>query len=60
MKAKDLIVSSFQNFSSELSDFGKKAFEDRWIDAEPRKGRGNYGLELDIFPIQEGDVYKRQ
>jgi len=56
MEAKDLIVSSFRNFSGELSEFAKKAFEDRWIDAEPRKGKGNYGLELDIFPIQEGRI----
>ena len=56
MEAKDLIVSSFQNFSKELSEFAKKAFEHRWIDAEPRKGKGNYGLELDIFPIQEGRI----
>jgi pepF/M3 family oligoendopeptidase len=55
-EAKDLIVSSFEKFSSELSDFSKKAFDNRWIDAEPRKGKGNYGLELDIFPIQEGRI----
>lgn len=56
LEAKDLIVSSFEDFSRELSDFAKKAFDNRWIDAEPRKGKGNYGLELDIFPIQEGRI----
>jgi oligoendopeptidase F len=56
MEAKDLIASSFQNFSEKLSCFSKKVFEDKWIDAEPRKGKGNFGLELDIFPIKESRI----
>jgi len=56
MEAKNLIVSSFQNFSEKLSCFSKKVFEDKWIDAEPRKGKGNFGLSLDIFPIQESRI----
>lgn len=56
MEAKELIVSSFQSFSEKLSCFSKKVFEDKWIDAEPRKGKGNFGLELDIFPIQESRI----
>lgn len=56
LEAKDLIVSSFQNFSEKLSCFSKKVFEDKWIDAEPRKGKGNFGLELDIFPMQESRI----
>ncbi|WP_160679936.1 M3 family oligoendopeptidase [Clostridium sp. C8-1-8] len=55
-EAKELIVSSFQNFSVELASFAKKAFEDKWIDAEPRKGKGNFALEVDIFPIQQGRI----
>lgn len=56
MEAKDLIVSSFQYFSEKLSCFSKKAFEDKWIDAEARKGKGNFGLEIDIFPIKESRI----
>ncbi|MCM1988310.1 M3 family oligoendopeptidase [Oceanirhabdus seepicola] len=54
--AKDLIVSSFESFSEELADFAKKVFDERWIDAEPRKGKGNYGLCVDIFPIRESRI----
>ena len=56
LDARDLIVSSFKTFSEELADFAKKAFDDRWIDAEPRTGKGIYGLCVDIFPIKESRI----
>ncbi|MGH4123850.1 MAG: M3 family oligoendopeptidase [Clostridium sp.] len=56
LDARDLIVSSFKTFSKELADFAKKAFDNRWIDAEPRTGKGNYGLDVDIFPIKESRI----
>lgn len=37
--AKDIIVSCYSSFSKEMGDFVRKAFEDNWIDAEPRKGK---------------------
>lgn len=55
-EAKNLIVSSFKTFSEKLACFSKKAFEDKWIDAEPRKGKGNLGLSVDIFPLQESRI----
>lgn len=54
--ARDVIVSSFKTFSEELGDFAKKVFDERWIDAEPRNGKGNYGLCVDIFPIKESRI----
>lgn len=54
--AKNLIASSFGNFSEKLACFSEKAFEDRWIDAEPRRGKGNFGLSIDIFPIKESRI----
>lgn len=56
MDAQNLIVSSFNTFSEKLACFSKKAFEDKWIDAEPRKGKGNFGLALDIFSIKESRI----
>lgn len=55
-EAKDLIVSSFNTFSEKLASFSKKAFEDKWIHAEPSKGKGNFGLSVDIFPIKESRI----
>lgn len=54
--ARDLIISSFKTFSEDLGDFAKKVFDERWIDAEPRTGKGNYGLCVDIFPIKESRI----
>ncbi|WP_234117389.1 M3 family oligoendopeptidase [Clostridium hydrogenum] len=56
IEAKDLIVSSFENFSEKLSNFSRKVFENKWIDAEVRKGKGDFGLEVDVFPIQEARI----
>lgn len=56
LDARDLIVSSFKTFSKELADFAKKAFDYKWIDAEPREGKGSYGLTVDIFPIKESRI----
>ncbi|MBC8078856.1 MAG: M3 family oligoendopeptidase [Gorillibacterium sp.] len=56
LDARDMIVSSFRTFSAELGDYAQKAFDNHWIDAEPRVGKGNYGLCVDIFPIKESRI----
>ncbi|MCR3760178.1 M3 family oligoendopeptidase [Clostridium felsineum] len=55
-EAESLIISSFKNFSSKLSDFAGKVFKNRWIDAEPRKGKVNFGLSICVFPIKESRI----
>lgn len=37
--AKEIIISSYFKFSPEMGDFVKNAFENNWIDAEPRRGK---------------------
>ncbi|NUU63560.1 M3 family oligoendopeptidase [Paenibacillus agri] len=54
--AQNTIISSFGAFSGELADFARKVFEQHWIDAEPRAGKGGYGMCIDIFPIQESRI----
>ncbi len=54
--ARDTIVASFTTFSEELASFAQKAFDQQWIDAEPRAGKGGYGLCIDIFPIGESRI----
>lgn len=39
-----------------MGAFARKAFEERWIDAKPRSGKGNFGLCVDIFPIKESRI----
>lgn len=50
------IVSSFATFSDELAHFAQKAFDQYWIDAEPRAGKGGFGLCVDIFPLGESRI----
>ncbi|WP_379156064.1 M3 family oligoendopeptidase [Paenibacillus sp. sgz5001063] len=56
LEARDVIVSGFSAFSTELGEFAAKVFKQRWIDAEPRAGKGNFGLCVDIFPIGESRI----
>lgn len=52
-QAQAMIVSGFSSFSPELGAFAQKVFEQRWIDAEPRSGKGSFGMCVDIIPIGE-------
>ena len=37
--AREFIVQQFGTYSERLRDFGIRAFDERWIDAEPRPGK---------------------
>ncbi|MDT3426702.1 pepF/M3 family oligoendopeptidase [Paenibacillus forsythiae] len=55
-EAKEGIITGFDTFSAELGNFARKVFDSRWIDAEPRPGKGSYGMCVDIFPIRESRI----
>lgn len=38
-EAKTLVLDAFYGFSTHLGDFAKRAFDESWIDIEPRKGK---------------------
>ncbi len=38
-EARDYVVENFRSFNPELAEFADKAFEEQWIDAEPRQGK---------------------
>jgi pepF/M3 family oligoendopeptidase len=42
--ARDFIVEQFTTFSPSLADLAERAFAERWIDAEPRKGKRGGGF----------------
>lgn len=46
----DFIIEQFSKFGPELTDFTKKAFEDRWIEAEDRAGKRPGGF-CTSFPV---------
>ncbi len=47
-EARDFIGEKFGTFSTELGDYARTAFDQRWIDAEPRDGKrgGAYCMEV--------------
>jgi pepF/M3 family oligoendopeptidase len=46
----DFIIEQFSKFGPELTEFTKKAFEDRWIEAEDRAGKRPGGF-CTSFPV---------
>lgn len=38
-EARDFVVKHFRSYSQKMADFAQRAFEERWIDAEPRNGK---------------------
>ena len=38
-EAKSLVIEAFYGFSKHLGDFAKRAFDEEWIDVEPRPGK---------------------
>jgi len=54
--AREFIVDKFANFSDELADFADNAFENRWIDAEPREGKRGGAFCSNIHSIGESRI----
>jgi pepF/M3 family oligoendopeptidase len=51
-EAQSFIVNNFSSFSPRMAEFTQKAFDQRWIDAEPRKGKRGGAFCMDI-PLNE-------
>jgi len=51
-RAKEFIIHGFAHFSQELKNFAVKAFNENWIDAQPKTGKigGAYCISL---PLQQ-------
>lgn len=55
-EARDYIVKNFRSFSDKLADFAENAFNNRWIDAEPREGKRGGAFCSNIHPIKESRI----
>lgn len=49
-EARDNILQQFSLFSEDMGQFAKEAFEQSWIDAEPRKGKVGGAYDIS-FPL---------
>ncbi|MDY6787344.1 MAG: M3 family oligoendopeptidase [candidate division WOR-3 bacterium] len=54
--AREFIIRQFAAFSSELADFAKRAFDEKWIDAEPREGKRGGAFCRSIHAIGQSRI----
>ncbi|MCK4724681.1 MAG: hypothetical protein KAT29_02710, partial [Anaerolineales bacterium] len=54
--ASDFILKHFAEFSPELHDSAKTAFENNWIDAEQRDGKRGGAFCMPVFGVKESRV----
>jgi pepF/M3 family oligoendopeptidase len=50
------VLEQFATFSPELADFAKRAFNGRWIDAEPRDGKIGGGFHMSVPKVEESRI----
>ncbi|HYE83120.1 MAG TPA: M3 family oligoendopeptidase [Clostridia bacterium] len=55
-EARDYIVANFRTFSDALADFAAHAFDNRWIDAEPREGKRGGAFCENLHTIGESRI----
>lgn len=55
-EAADYILRAEREFSAEVSDFMKKAFENSWLDVEPRKGKRGGAFCSTIHSVRQSRI----
>jgi len=55
-EAAEFILKHFGNFSDELRDFAKTAFDNRWIDAEQRSGKRGGAFCMGVPGVKESRI----
>ena len=55
-EARDYIVANFRTFGDTLADYAAHAFDNRWIDAEPREGKRGGAFCENLHSIGESRI----
>jgi len=55
-EARDFVIEQFRTFSGRLADFAQRAFDNRWIDAEPRDGKTGGAFCMSLPGVGESRV----
>lgn len=55
-EARDFVIEQYSSFSKELGDFARYAFENNWLDTEPREGKRGGAFCLSSCSINESRV----
>ena len=53
---REFVVSNFSTFSDRLANLARRAFEQRWIDAEPREGKRGGAFCMSVPLVDESRV----
>jgi pepF/M3 family oligoendopeptidase len=56
-EARDFVLEHFKNFSPELAQFAKRAFENNWLDAEMREGKRAGGYCAGVESRKESRIF---
>lgn len=55
-EAKEFIIDNIGNFSNDMADLYSRAFENNWIDAEPRDKKRGGAFCYNLHPIKESRI----
>jgi pepF/M3 family oligoendopeptidase len=55
-EARDFVLENFSRFSPDLESFARRAFENRWIDAEQREGKRGGAFCMNVAQVKESRV----
>jgi pepF/M3 family oligoendopeptidase len=56
-EARDFVLNAFEKFSPELRKFSERAFNNNWIDAEMREGKGSNGFCMEVQGVKESRIF---
>ncbi|WP_350344325.1 M3 family oligoendopeptidase [Proteinivorax tanatarense] len=55
-EAQEFILEQFDTFSSKLAEFAKHAFDNNWLDIEPREGKRGGAFCSNLHPIKQSRI----
>jgi pepF/M3 family oligoendopeptidase len=55
-EARDFIVDNFATFTPDLAEFARRAFDERWIDAEQRNGKRGGAFCMGVPAVKESRI----
>ncbi len=55
-EAEEFIEANFRRFSDRLADFARRAFQQHWIDAEPRDGKRGGAFCMGVPGVEESRI----
>jgi oligoendopeptidase F len=55
-EAVDYVVKNFNLFSEKMGGYAKKAFDERWLDAEPRQGKRGGAYCMNIHSLKQSRI----